>query len=174
MPKVSVTRERIAVGSLPRVCVVCGADAPHFLFPGVSSPSLAWVLVSPLIGLVAFWAYILLGGGTRAGESAGLPFCDRHRRYWPRRAWFIVGGFLALVGLAVAAISLTPPAAAGRKQEPHWLFGVVACWILVFLPAFIIIHLAAMRPTGGNRKSLVLSGASRQFASAIEGESRGD
>jgi hypothetical protein len=168
MPKVSVPRNWIADGSLPPVCVVCGADARHHLFPGVSSPSLAWVLFSPLIGLLTFWGYILLGGGQR-GEEAGLPFCDRHRGYWPRRARFIVGGFVALVGLMVAAVALTPPAAPG-KEEPHWLFGVAGCWMLVFLPTFLIVHLTAMRPTGGNRKSLVLSGASREFGAAVTGE----
>src|SRR5262245_51167722 len=101
MPKVSVPRELIADGSLPLVCVVCGAEARHRRFPGVSSPSLAWVFVSPLLGLLTFWGYILVSGGQPGGREAGFPFCDRHRGYWPRRAWFIVGGFVALVGLLV-------------------------------------------------------------------------
>jgi hypothetical protein len=170
MPKVSVARDRIADGSLPSVCVVCGAEAAHRLFPGVSSPSLAWVLFSPLIGLLTFWGYILLGGGQSRERLAGLPFCDRHRSYWPRRAWFIIGGFVALIGLMVAAGVLTQLAAPGKRKEPHWLFGIAGCWMLVFLPTFLVVHLAAMRPTGGNRRSLVLSGASREFASAIEVE----
>ncbi len=161
----SVPRDQIADGSLPSVCVVCGADAPHRRFPGVGAPSLAWVLFSPLIGLVTFWAYILFAGGSSGG---GLPFCDRHRGYWPRRAWFIVVGFAAVVGLMVVAASLTPPAAPGKKDEPHWLFGVAGCWMLVFLPAFLVLHLSATRPTGGNRKSLVLSGASRDFVAALD------
>ncbi len=161
----SVPRDQIADGSLPSVCVVCGADAPHRRFPGVGAPLLAWVLFSPLIGLVTFWAYILFAGGSSGG---GLPFCDRHRGYWPRRAWFIVVGFAAVVGLMVVAASLTPPAAPGKKDEPHWLFGVAGCWMLVFLPAFLVLHLSATRPTGGNRKSLVLSGASRDFVAALD------
>ena len=169
MAKVSVPRDRIADGSLPSVCVVCGSEATHRLFPGVGAPSLAWLLFSPLIGLMTFWGYILFAGGFSRG--GGLPFCDRHRGYWTRRAWFIVVGFAAVVGLMVAAAVLTPPAAPGRKDEPHWLFGVAGCWMLVFLPTFLVLHLAACRPTGGSRKSLVLSGASREFAAAVEGES---
>jgi hypothetical protein len=164
MATVSVPRDQIVDGSLPAICIVCGANAPHRLYPGIGAPSLAWVLFSPLIGLVTFWAYILFD---RNSSSGGLPFCDRHRRYWSRRASFIVGGFAALIGLMVIGGLLTPAAAPGQKAEPHWLFGVGACWMLVFLPAFLVLHLSATRPTGGNRKSLVLSGTSREFASAV-------
>ncbi len=167
MAKVSVPREQIADGSLPPVCIVCGADAPHRLFPNIGAPSLMWVLFSPLIGLITFWAYILFAAGRSANET-GLPFCDRHQGYWTRRAWFIVGGFVVVVGLMVAAAVLTPPVGPGQKDEPHWLFGVAGCWMVVFLPLFLIVHLSATRPTGGNRKSLVLSGASQEFTDAIK------
>jgi hypothetical protein len=165
MATVAVPRDQVADGSLPSVCVVCGADAPHRLFPGVGVPSPAWVIVSPLDWLVRFWAYFLFAGGSSGG---GLPFCDRHRAYWPRRAWFIVVGFAAVIGLVVVAAVLTTPAAPGQKEEPHWLFGVAGCWMLVFLPTFLVLHLSAMRPTGGNRRLLVLSGASREFAAAVD------
>lgn len=166
MAKVSVPREQIADGSLPSVCIVCGAEAPHRLFPNIGAPSLLWVLFSPLIGLITFWIYILLAAGGSANKG-GLPFCERHQRYWTRRAWFIVVGF-SIIGLVVAAAALTPTAAPGQKDDPHWLFGLGGCWALVFLPSFLVVHLTATRPTGGSRESLVLSGASREFASAIE------
>jgi hypothetical protein len=136
----------------------------------VSSPALAWVLVSPLIGLLAFWGYILLGGGRSPGHPAGFPFCDRHRSYWPRRARFIVIGFLLLVALMGIGFGLTPPAAPGQQAEPHWVFGVAGLWLLIYLPAFLIMHLSAVRPTGSDRGAVVLSGASNQFAAALAGE----
>ena len=165
MATVAVPRDQIADGSLPSICIVCGANAPHRLFPAVGAPSLAWVLFSPLIGLITFWACILFARSSRGG---GLPFCDRHRKYWTRRAWFIVVSVAAIVGLMVVGALLTPHAAPGQKEEPHWLFGIAACWMLVFLPTFLVVHLGATRPTGGNRKSLVLSGASRDFKVAVE------
>jgi hypothetical protein len=173
MPTVSVPRDRIADGTLPPVCVVCGGDAPHLLYPRIGAPSLAWVLFSPLVGLLTFWAYVLLSGGGAGEGQAGLPFCDRHRRYWPRRAWFIVGGFAAVVATFVVAALLPTRAGLNGKEEPHWFFGVAGCWMLVYLPAFLAAHLTATRPTGGGRKALVLSGASRQFATALEEDDPG-
>lgn len=167
MPKVSVPRDRLADGSLPAVCVVCGGDAPHRLYPNVAAPSLAWVLFSPLLGLLTFWGYILLAGGSARSGVAGLPFCDRHRRYWPRRARVIVLGFVGFVGVIVAAAILSPPPAPNRPDEPHWLAGVVGCWALIYLPVFLVLHLGAMRPTGSTRKSVVLSGVSHEFAAAV-------
>ncbi len=173
MATVSVPRNRISDGSLPSVCVVCGEAASNRLFPKIGAPSLAWVLVSPLIGLVTFWIYILIASGSP--REGGLPFCDHHRGYWTGRAWFIVVGFIALIGLMVAGGNLTPPTTPGQEAKPHWLFGVGCIWMLVFLPAFLVVHLAATRPTGGNHDSVVLSGASQQFADAVaQGIGRSD
>ena len=172
MATVSVPRDQIADGSLPSVCIICGGDAPHRLFPAIGAPSLAWVLFSPLVGLMTFWAYILVA---RSSSGGGLPFCDRHCGYWTRRATLIVFGFAAIIGLMVIGALLTPTAGPGKKDDPHWVFGVGGCWLLVFLPTFLVVHLGATRPTGGNRTSMVLSGVSRDFKAAVEAaNTRGD
>jgi hypothetical protein len=167
MARAEVPKARVADGTLPAVCVVCGAKAVERRFPGVSSPSLAWVVVSPLFGLLAFWVYVLVGGGQATDQPRGFPFCERHRKDWTRRAWFIVGGFLALVFLMVIGFLLTPKPAPGHKAEPHWIFGVAGLWMLIYLPAFLIVHLRAVRPTSATRDAIVLSGVSREFASAV-------
>jgi hypothetical protein len=170
MATTSVPRDQIQDGSLPSICVVCGADAPHRLFPSVGAPSMAWVFLSPIVGLVGFWASVLHDKSSSTG--GGLPFCDRHRRYWPRRGWFIVVGFALAVAMIIIAAVLAPPDVPGRKQEPHWAFGLIGCWILVFLPTFLILHLTATRPTGGNAKSVTLSHVNRDFKTAVEDEDR--
>lgn len=167
MPSVSVPRARIADGSLPSVCVVCGDRAERRYFPGVSSPSLAWVLFSPLLGLLSFWVYVILPGRGGTGEE-GLPFCEWHRGYWPRRGWFIVSGFAALVAVFAVASAVSPPAEPRKEQQAHWLFGVAGCWMLLFLPAFLIVHMGATRPTGNARKSLTLARVHPDFVAAFE------
>ncbi len=172
MPSVTVPRARIADGSLPSVCVVCGDRAKWRYYPGVSSPSIAWVFFSPLLGLLSFWVYVLLPGRSGDGDD-GLPFCKRHRGYWPRRGWFIVLGFLSVVAFFVAASATTaagPPAPAGKEKPVHWLFGVAGCWVLNFLPAFLIVHLGAVRPTGNTRRSVTLAGVHSEFVAALEDE----
>jgi hypothetical protein len=170
MAKVSVPRDQITDGSLPSVCIVCGQEASHRRFPGVSSPSMAWVLVSPLIGLLGLWAYILVGGGQPRDRAAGFPFCDRHRSYWTVRAWIIIGGFLALVALIGIGFALTPPAGPGKKPEPHWLFSVAGGLLLLYLPILLFVHLSAVRPTSSDAEAIVLSGANRRFADALSGD----
>jgi hypothetical protein len=72
-----------------------------------------------------------------------------------------------MVGLVAIGMALTPPPPPGKDPHPHWIFGIGACWLLIYLPSFLIVHLTAMRPTGSNRKSIVLSGASRDFEDAL-------
>ena len=165
MTAVWVPRDQIEDGSLPSVCVVCGDDASYRRFPGVSVPSAGWMLFS-LIGLLTFWIYILFVGGS--SRKGGLPFCERHRSYWTRRAWFIVGGFITTIGLIAVAVVVTPPILPGRDVQAHWMFGIVGFWMVLFLPAFLVVHLTATRPVGGTHKALLLWGASREFATAVE------
>jgi hypothetical protein len=168
MATISVPRDRIADGSLPSVCLVCGGAAPHRRFPGVGAPSLAWLLFSPLAGLFAFWLYVLCASAS--SRPGGFPFCDRHRGYWSRRAGFIIWGLVAIVLLLAIGIPLTVPAAPGQAESPHWTAALGICWLLIFLPAFLVVHLSATRPTGGNRKMLRLSGVSREFVAALKEE----
>jgi hypothetical protein len=177
MPKVSIPRERIADGSLPSICVVCGAEAPHRYFPGIGDR----VFSFPMLGVPLFWVYVLFA--SRSSGGSGLPFCNRHRGYWPRRAWIIVVGFIAVAALSTAGAFLTMPPTHDHNEEVYWLFGVVACWILIFLPVFLVLQQSAPRPRGDwwrwrwtlwwkwTWKDLVLLGASRQFADALKEES---
>lgn len=169
MPSVSIPRSRIADGSLPSVCIVCGEQANSRYFPRVTSPSLAWVLDAPLFGLLTFWAHVMLPGSVGSGEE-GLPFCKRHRAYWPRRAWFIIPGFVMLVLSCLLAWALDPRDQPGKPHEVHWSFGVVACWMLVFLPAFLFLQLLSMRPTSNSRTSVRFAGIHPAFVEALEDE----
>jgi hypothetical protein len=173
MASVSVPRAWIEDGSVPPVCIVCGRRARDRYFPGVGAPSLAWVLFSPLLGLLSFWVYVLLPGRAGDGE-AGLPFCKKHRRYWPRRGWFIVIGFAGVVATFVAAAAAGPPAAPGAEQQVHPLFGLGACWVVIFLPTFLIVHLSAVRPIGNSRRSVRLAGVDPDFVDALEDDDDDD
>jgi hypothetical protein len=59
------------------------------------------------------------------------------------------------------------------NPPPHWTFVVAICWLLLFLPLFLVVHLASMRPIAHSPESITLAGASRKFVSAVEAEHRG-
>src|SRR5258708_3242610 len=107
MAQISISREQIVNGTLPPVCIRCGEAAVTKRFPGLGNRSTtSWFLSARLrvFGMLFFWAYILLktlSGEQTEASPRGLPLCERHRNYWPRRAWFMVVGFIGLVGLWV-------------------------------------------------------------------------
>ena len=168
MPTALVPRAQITDGSLPSVCVICGGEAPHRRFAGVEGPSLAWVFVAPLVGLLSFWAYVLAKGkGKNKDERGGIPFCDRHLRYWPRRAWFITLGFANLV-LAFVAIGISASFEGKGETASDPFLGIYCCFsIPVFLVLFLWVHLSAVRPTGGDANYLRITGADQNFINAL-------
>jgi hypothetical protein len=168
MPRITVWRARIADGSLPSVCIICGREAPHRRFPGLGAPSARAVLTSPLLGLLSFWGHILKSAQSGGQSPGGLPFCNRHRSYWVWRAWFIVGGWIFLIASMAVGILLTK--LANPDPPPHWTFVVAICWLLFFLPAFLVVHLVSTRPIASDLETITLAGGSRQFVAALEAE----
>jgi hypothetical protein len=124
------------------------------------------VLFLPVLGPLAFWVYVTVAGFRR--PRGGLPFCDGHYSYWPRRGQYLLLGLVATVALVVLAIILAPPMPAGSSDKPHWLFAVIGLWVLGYAAAFMIVNSRAMRPIGGNRRALVMGQVSRRFAAAVE------
>jgi hypothetical protein len=168
MPNVWVPRKQIEDGSLPPVCLVCGAKARERRFPGLSAPSMGWLLVAPLFGLLSFWACILVASFQSSDDDAGFPFCSRHRNYWPRRAWFIVVGWIVGIATFVLVGAQNSSGTAGKSQDPGGLAVFLGIWLLGFLPTFLIVQLRAVRAIGNERNAVQLSGASRKFVAALE------
>lgn len=166
MPRVSLLYEQIADGSLPSACLICGRDASHWRFPELAEHSVRGLPGSPLLALLSFWWRILKS--SRSGEESpgGLPFCNRHRGYWVRRAWFIIGGWVFLLTSMALGILIT--SVAKPNPSPHWTFIVAICWLLLFLPAFIVVQLASTRPIASDPESITFAGASRGFVLAVD------
>ena len=163
MPKVDVRLEQIKCGTLPLVCVVCGAPASGRYFPSVGKWYSPWELVgqSPV-----FWQYTLLNGGRR-GSPGGLPFCDRHRRYWPRRAWVMFGGVAVFLGLFLTGQALAARGFAETENGRHWLTRVGGLALLIHVPSCLVTHFGAMRPTRNSGTGLMLTGVAPAFADAV-------
>src|SRR5262249_42076453 len=144
MSTVAVSVDQIRNGSVPPVCLICGERAEHKYFPDivhVRPPGTSNWPHLPLFSLLGFWFLIFRKSLVEQDHPNVLPFCDRHRAYWPRRARFIIGGFLVLPALfAVQAAILSDTSGPG-------ITGIVmVLWFFLFLPAFLIVHLASVRP----------------------------
>jgi hypothetical protein len=168
MPRASVPRNLMVQGLLPSICIVCGREATSLRFPDLGAPSAGAPLTSPLWALLKSWAYIVRSSWKGEESQGGLPFCKRHQSYWPRRAWFIIGGWVILIvsmALGILLTKLTNP-----DPPPHWTFVVAICWLLVFLPTFLIVHLASLRMIASSPESVTLAGANRKFVAALKAE----
>jgi len=172
VPEVTLQREQIADGSLPSLCLICGREASHLRFGELAEVSVRGLPGSPIVALLSFWWRILKSARTDAESEGGLPFCGRHRSYWVRRAWFIIGGWIFLVASMTAGILIT--SVAKPDPSPHWTFIVAICWLLIFLPAFLVVQLASTRPIASDSESITFAGGSRGFATALKQQESDD
>jgi len=124
-------------------------------------------------GMLLFWGFILWKKYARVdahGKEIGLPFCDRHREYWPRRAWFVVGGFLVLVALmALTYATDSSSGGPGRHHHGENIFTMLAgFWFLTYLLGFVIVHMGSMRAIRHEGQRVTLVGVSKKFITALK------
>jgi hypothetical protein len=183
MAQILINRDQIVKGTLPHVCVRCGEVAVTNRFPGLGNPSItSWFLSARLrvFGMLLFWAYILkiaLSGNESETPPAGLPLCERHRNYWPRRAWFMVVGFLGLIGLWALSYATDPSVhETGHRitKAPNFVSVLFIIWFFIYLPGFLIVHLSSMRLIGNEGMKTILSGGSQKFAAALRAAEQQD
>jgi hypothetical protein len=164
----------ITDGTLPPVCVRCGRPSATKGFSWVSDPKAAsWYLSRRMKvwGMLIFWAFILWKKRIRPGaheREAGLPFCDRHREYWPRRAWFVVGGFLVLVILFVLMYATDSGTGSGRNHKENIFTMLAGFWFLTYLLGFVIVHMGSMRVIRHDGQRVTLVGVSKKFVAALK------
>jgi hypothetical protein len=123
-------------------------------------------------GLLFFWAFILWKQYVRPEarkSDAGLPFCDRHRNYWLRRAWFVVGGFAALVLLLVLAFATDPSLPdSGHRQVPNLFTMIAMLWMLIYPLGFLTVHMSSMRVIRHDGLRVTVVGVSKKFIPALK------
>jgi hypothetical protein len=151
-------------GSLPNLCMRCGQPAlmhkskKFSWFPG-------WVYLLLLAGLLPFVIVALI---MTKRKWVDVPLCEAHRRLflWPQL--FILGGVVALVLLAIFAVSLlgrpagSPEAQLGGILCPGWYLGGLVWLIAVALWLGLLI-----RPQEITDSSITLRNVSPEFARAF-------
>jgi len=119
-------------------------------------------------GLFLFWAVILWKQYVQVephGRESGLPFCERHFPYWPRRAWFVVGGFITLALLFGLAYATDPSTDHHQKMNLFSYLAVI--WFLIYPLGFILVPMGSMRVLRHDGHRVTLVGVSKKFAPAL-------
>jgi hypothetical protein len=166
MARVRLGRYEAEEGRLPPVCMCCGAPADLTkakLFnwhPG-------WVYALILVGLLPFLIVALV---LTKRMRVRAPVCAAHTYYWTWRSLFVLGGFLALVLVGIAAIVLM--ASTEGRQQAHNMAGLfcvgVAVLGLVWLVAAAVIQNLTIRPVEITDRDITLIKVSREFADALQ------
>lgn len=164
MAHVEVYRYEAVNGTLPRICLVCGAPAPCWVVRKMFAYDECYTRRALLITLLREGMKLPIIDDTEHVQWCQFPFCTAHRTYWLKRevcgfgSWaiLVVGGILGMVWNNEA-----------RVIEPHrlsWLFiGLLAVWgILTILCKYAFLHVR-----GSSHTRLTILHASAEFAAAM-------
>jgi hypothetical protein len=175
MATISIKCSHISDGTLPPVCVRCGQVAATRKFAWIADPKAASRYLSRGMkawGLLMFWTVILWKQYVRPGphgREAGLPLCKRHLEYWPRRAWFVVGGFLLLVLLFALTYITDPDTSTAHHHHKNGIFTpILGMWFMLYLPGFVIVHMSSMRVIRHDGQRVTMVGVNKKFTAALK------
>jgi hypothetical protein len=163
--KVKISARECRRGMLPQVCAKCGDPTSETVRRKFQwFPPIAYIAI--LAGLLPF-AIIALVLTKRL--EADMPMCEKHKKDWAWRQWFVVGGLLLLLVGGIGAFAF----AASQQQGPNdGTVGFVclgsAIALLVFLIPAAFINNAAIRPTEITDKGMTLINVHRDFIAELE------
>jgi len=173
MARVRLPRTSLERSELPPVCVICGRAAvanvrktfnwrPRWLFAA------SFVRVLLFFTIVAVPFLFIISEAQKRRATVDLPMCQRHRRYWVWRGFWVLAPLLVLVvsSLSIGILVLL-------QVIPFiGLDGVVASLVLIFVmwavAAFIAEH-SGLRAVEITKDDLILAGAHLVFADLMRG-----
>jgi hypothetical protein len=141
MARVILALDEVEEGRLPRVCMSCGAPA-EVEHSKVFSWQPGWVIVLIFFGLVV---YVIVAIVLTKRRRVWTPLCQRHANYWSIRAWYILGGFSAI--LLALVVWMVSGANAGAQTE-WWPMAGLALGgaFLAWLISAAVLHSISIRP----------------------------
>jgi hypothetical protein len=160
MAEIRLGRAEVEHGRLPKVCMVCGRRASV-----KRKKAFRW---SPL--------WIMLVGGAILARimskkmTIHAPFCKGHRNHWLMRTLLIVFGFLGVVAVSFALITIVAVKSAERGPEDKPLLiavGFAGALFFAWLIMLIVLQLSAIRAKEITDKSMTLTGVNQSFIAAL-------
>jgi hypothetical protein len=164
MARVEVYRYEAVNGTLPRICLVCGAPAECWVVRKMFAYSECYTRRAILVTLLKEGMKLPIIEDEEHIQWCQFPLCTAHRTYWLKRevcgfgswALLVVGGIIGLVWNNEARIV--------EQNKLAWLFiGLLAIWgLLTIMGKYAFLHVL-----GSSHTRLMILHASDEFAVAI-------
>jgi hypothetical protein len=156
-------------GLMPEVCMVCGARAETW-----KSKRFSWCTPLAYLGLLAgLLPFLIIALVLTKYMTVRVPLCHQHTGHWSKRTWTIIGTFLAVMLLGIAAVALManqqPP-----NDEVGWACLGTVGLLFVWLIAAAIIQSSAIRPSEITDSSITLNKVHPDFVEAMREERERD
>lgn len=178
MAQVRLDRDE-ASGSLPRVCMRCGADAVTVRQKNFSwHPQ--WISTLIIVGLLCFTPLLLAGVILALVMTKRMrvhvPFCEAHRNYFLSRGVYIYGGlalfFVLGAGALALVIAVNEPGNSAMQDASGYLCLGLGALGFVWLISAAIVQNVMIRATEITDDSITLTKVSAEFEKALRDERR--
>jgi hypothetical protein len=162
MAQVWLSRRDCAEGTLPALCLKCGAPASECVEKELAG-TLLW-------GAPLTWLLSAIWGGQSA--KLRMPMCPKHRTYWQRRRLILVLGFVvaALSFLAAPAWSWLVSGDAFGEDELTSSLQLGGFAVSTLFLCLLVYVTTGIRAKEIHEDGVLLFGVSLKFAHTYEGE----
>lgn len=164
MARVEVYRYEAVNGTLPRICLVCGAPAPFWVTRRVSAFAAANLRRILLILYIQEIMKFPILEEAEHIQWCRFPFCHSHKTYWLKRELCAFGSLVILVVGSIVGLAENSEAQAVEQNKLAWLFiGLLAGWgILTIMGRYAFVHVV-----GWSHTRLAILHVSGEFVAAI-------
>jgi uncharacterized protein YacL len=160
--RVKIWKSEIDKGLLPRVCMVCGADADRTQrekFSWVPQWVVILILAGPLV-----WA--IVAAVLRKSMAVDCPVCEKHVRHWFwRKAVLVLGLLGTIAGVLVGILLVSNPE---TKQIAGYVLVSSFVFFLLVLVVAAVYSTTGIRPVEITDKTITLTSVHREFVDALE------
>ncbi len=165
MASVHLTSFEVEERLLPPICLRCGALATTYQQKNFQWNH--WTAVFVYCGLLPDF----LGNSSTRAMIVQVPLCDRHKKHWFWRSFFIVVGLVLLFFLGLTGVVLLEDYQRRNQEDMVGLVGLgLGSAVLLWLISVVALSYLVIRPTEVDEWGITLTNVSTVFVAALAEE----